>query len=117
MINEKKRLTFGELETLAGALLTVLLPLMFTSVAREETELLQFRTQFGVKFDKGTGNPETRGTGLAGYSAAVGENHNIETLRELHRQQRLPNVGAGRLICKIIIERPVIDRNLALSRS
>ncbi len=35
-----QELAFGELEALAGALLTVLLPLMFTRIAREESELL-----------------------------------------------------------------------------
>ena len=34
-------LTFGELEPLASALLTILLALVFAGIARQETELLQ----------------------------------------------------------------------------
>jgi hypothetical protein len=51
VVKTRRRLAFGELETLARALLTVLLSLMFARIARQKTELLELTAQFGVELE------------------------------------------------------------------
>src|SRR4029453_14053567 len=60
------RLTFTELEALAGAGHAVLLALLRARIAREETVLLQLRAQLGVELAERTGDPQADGAGLAG---------------------------------------------------
>ncbi len=45
----RRGLAFGELEALAGSLLTVLLSLMSARIAREKTELLELTSQFDIE--------------------------------------------------------------------
>ncbi len=115
--NGENGLAFGELEALACAFLPVLLPLVLTRVASEKAGLLQLAPQLGIKFDQRAGNAQTSRPGLSGYPAAIGENHDVEPIRQFSRQQRLANISARRFIYKIMFKRPVIDRDLTLARS
>jgi len=108
-------LPFGELEALAGALLTVLLPLMSASVARKQTESLQFTAELGVELNQRAGNAEACCAGLTADPAAIGENQNIETVSQFRGEQRLAHVGTGRLVDEIVFKRPMIDRNLTFT--
>ena len=88
---------------------------MFASVARQETELLQLAAQFGIKFDQGAGDAEAGRPGLSGDSAAVGEDQDIELVRQLGSEQRLAHVSARGFVCEIMLKGPVVDRDLAFA--
>src|SRR5579883_1978078 len=110
-------LTFGELEPLAGALLTVLLPLVCARVASEEAEFLQTRTQFGVELHQSSCNTKTGSARLAGHAAAIRQNEEIELFHGFGSRERLPHHGARTFRRKIILEGAAIDLNLALTRA
>ena len=113
--NEKNVLPFGELEALAGAFLTVLLSLMSASIARQQTEPLELAAEFGIKFDKCAGDAEASRTGLTGNASTSGEDQNIKAVGQFGREERLAHIGAGRLVWKVIFERPMIDRDLTFT--
>src|ERR1700733_4574764 len=77
------RLALGELESLAGALLTVLLALVRARIAPQQSHLLQLRPQLGIEFEQGASNAQPRGAGLSRRSSASGENKNIELVGHL----------------------------------
>jgi hypothetical protein len=52
---------------------------------------------------------------LAGDPAASGENHDVELVHGLGCQQRLAHHGARALGRKVILERAIIDLDLALA--
>ena len=66
-------LPFGELEALAGALLTVLLPLMSARIARKQTEPFQLTAQLGIEFNQCPGYTESCCPGLTANPAAIGK--------------------------------------------
>src|SRR3954447_26130126 len=109
----RSELTLGELEALAGALLPVLLSFFRTCIARQQSEGFQLTTQFRVEFDQGASNTHAGCSGLTTDTSAIGENHNVETVRHFGRQERLTHVGTSGLAHKIVFERPVIYRDLA----
>src|SRR5438105_13148338 len=76
-------LTFGELEPLAGALLPVFFPLVLTRVTGQKPELLQPRAQFRIELHQSSGNSQTGCTRLSGYTAAVGQNQQVELIHGL----------------------------------
>src|SRR5436853_13030 len=59
-------LAFGELESLARALLAVLLSFMLPGIACQQSKLLQFRTQLGIEFDECARYAQPRRAGLSG---------------------------------------------------
>jgi len=89
---------------------------MFASVSREQSEPFEFASQLGVKFNKSAGNPEASSPSLSADPAPASENHDIEPLCHLGREQRLPHIGARRLTDEIVFKRPVIDGDLTFSR-
>ena len=109
------RLAFGELEALASAFLTVLLSLMRARIARQKSELLQFPAQFGIELDQCTGNPKPSCPGLSANPAAIGEDHNVKLICHFNRQQWLADVRASRFTDEIILKRPVIYGDFAVS--
>jgi hypothetical protein len=113
---EGNKLPLGELEALAGALLTVLLPFMCASIARQKSELLQFAAQFGIKFNQSAGNPEARRPSLSGHPATMREDQNIESFRCLGCKQWLPHIGASRFVHKVMVKRTSIDSDLTFPR-
>ncbi len=67
---------------------------MFTRIARQKSELLQFPAQFGIKFDQRPGNTEASSPGLTRDPAAIGQDQDIKFFGGFRRQQRLFDVGA-----------------------
>jgi len=110
-----QNLSFGELEPLAGALLSVLLSFVRARVAGQKAELLQPGPQFRIEFHQGPGNAQTGRARLAGNPAAIGEDQQIELIRGLGGRQRLPHQGARTLRGKVILERAAVNFDLALA--
>src|SRR5579872_2770330 len=108
-------LAFGELEPLARALLAVLLALVLARISSQEAKLLEPGPQFRVELHQGPRNTQTDRARLAGDTAAIGKNHDIELLHGLGRQQRLPDHGAQALGREIIVERAPVHLDLALT--
>src|SRR5215471_5451122 len=108
-------LTLGELEPLAGALLTVLLALMTTRVASQEAEFLEFSAQFRVELHQCTGNPQTGSARLARDTAAACQNHNVKLVQGLGGSQRLPDRGARRLGREVVLKRAIVNLDVALA--
>src|SRR3954451_15849045 len=112
----RSELTLGELEALAGALLPVLLSFFCACIACQQSERFQLSTQFRVEFNQGTSDTHTGCSCLTTDTTAIGEDQNIEPVRHLRREERLSHVGTSGLANKIILKRPMIYRNLALTR-
>src|SRR6266481_6941457 len=77
----KTHSALGELEPLASALLPILLALVLARVAREESQLLQFRAQLGVELQKSPRDSQFCGSGLARGPSAGRGNQNVEFIR------------------------------------
>src|SRR5216684_5185017 len=110
-------LAFGELESLARALLAVLLSFMLPGVACQQPKLFQFWTQLGIEFDECARDTQPRRAGLSGGATAVGQNDDVELVGHLGRKQRLPDHGPSRLIHEIMFESPAVDGDGALARA
>ena len=88
---------------------------MCASIARKQTEPLQLASKLGIEFNKCAGNAEAGCAGLTADPAAIGEDQNVETIGQLRSEQRLPYIGARRLVDEIVFKWPVIDRNLTFT--
>jgi hypothetical protein len=64
-------LTLNELEATSGFLATVFLSFLDTGVSSEEAFCLEWRSEFRIHFDKGSGNSKSDRTGLASDTAAI----------------------------------------------
>src|SRR5262249_51675588 len=92
-------LAFAELEALARALLSVLLPLLDARVARQEPFLLQLRPQLDVVFDD-----------LAGDADAGDGREHVEFIGRFGHGQRPLDLGAERLGGEGLLEGLAVDR-------
>ncbi len=115
-LERKGVLPFGELEALARTLLPVLLSLMCASIARQQSEPLQFPSELRIKFNESAGDAEARRPSLSAQPAAIGEDHDVEPVRGFGREQRLPHISASRLVHEIMFETAVVNSNLPFSR-
>src|SRR5436190_1043828 len=102
-------LTFGELEPFASAFLAVLLALVLARIAGEEAELLQPGPQFGIELHQSPRDAQTGGARLAGDTAAVGEDQEVELFHGFGGRERLPDHGPRALGMEIVLERAVVD--------
>src|SRR5579884_1151215 len=116
-VSSVERLAFRELEALARALLTVLLTFVRSRIASQQTRLLQARPQLRVDLDQRARDSQPDGACLSGRTAAVGENQNIELVRHFGCEQRLARNRARRFVGEIMLERPAVHRDLALTGS
>jgi len=108
------RLTLRELESLAGALLPVLLALMLARIAREHTQLFQFPAQLRVELDQCASDAQLGGSGLPIGAAAGCGDPDIELLGRFGGQQRLPHNRAGCLAREVMFKGAAVYRDLAL---
>src|ERR1700716_4360828 len=108
-------LPLGELEPLAGALLTVLLALMLAGIASQKTELLELATQFGIELHQSPGDTEPSCSGLASEATAVGEDQYIKLVGRFRCQERLTHHCPSGLGGEIFIAGPTVDRNRAFA--
>src|SRR5262249_29967654 len=103
-------LAFAELEALARALLSVLLPLLDARVARQEPFLLQLRPQLDVVFDGGAGDAEPQRAGLAGDAATGDGREHVEFIGCFGHGQRPLDLGAERFGGEGLLEGLAVDR-------
>src|SRR6187200_2510639 len=75
------RLPLAELEALAGARQSVLLPLLDPRVAGEQPVFLQRLAQLGVETDERARDAEPDRSGLTGDTAPVHKGEHVEFLR------------------------------------
>src|SRR5881397_3328533 len=90
---------------------------MGPGIAREQSELLEPLAQFTIELHQSASDSQTRRAGLAGNTAAVGENQHIELIGRLGCEQRLAHRNALRFGLKIRIERPAVHFDLTLAGS
>src|SRR5229473_662283 len=112
----QKHSALRELEPLASALLPILLALVLARVAREKSQLFQFRAQLGVELQKSPRDSQFRGSGLARGPSARRGNHNVEFVRRFGGEQRLPYDRARRLARKIVFKGPAVYGDLPFPR-
>src|SRR5271154_2609226 len=74
---DSKRLALGELEALAGALLSVLLALFHARIARQKTVGAQRGTQFRVVARNGARQAHTHSSSLSANAAAMHGAHHV----------------------------------------
>ena len=110
-------LPLAELEALARALLSVLLPLFDSRIARYQARLLQRRPQIAVVFNQRARDAMTNGACLSRRSAARHINEDVELVRSFSHLQRLSNDHAQRFVRKIRFECFPIDLKSAVAWS
>src|SRR5262249_8035626 len=84
-------------------------------IAREKTALLQPLAQLGVVDLKGAGDAVTDGARLAARTAAVDGDQDVEFVVRLGERKRLLDDHLQHFIAEVLIERPVVDRDLTRS--
>src|SRR5229473_1546541 len=108
-----RRLALGELESLARALLPVLLALLHTGVARQKTVLAQRRPQLRIEFRNCARQSHAHRAGLAADAAATRGDNNVYLVGEAGELQRLDGVVLPREIREILLDRSLVHRELA----
>src|SRR5712692_904285 len=102
-------LSLRELESLARALLSVLLAFLDTRIARDQSRVFQCRPQVAIVFNQSSRDSVTNRAGLARRSAASDIYEHIELVCRLSQLHRLPNNHAQSFVRKINLERSAID--------
>src|SRR5687767_3529945 len=107
----------GELEAGTSALLTVLLALLHTRIAREEARLLEALAEFGVVDLERARDAVADRAGLAARSAAVHRHHDVELVDGLGERERLLDDHLEHFVREVFIETTAIDRDLTAARA
>src|SRR5216684_2639017 len=102
-----------ELESLARALLSVLLAFLDPRIARDQSRVFQGRPQVAVVLNQSSRNSVTNRSGLARWSAAGNVDQHVELGCRLSQLHRLTNDHPQRLVRKIHIERSAINLKVA----
>src|SRR5262245_26188639 len=95
-------LALRELETGAGAALTVLLPLLLAGVAGQQASALQRRTVAGVEALERARDTVAERDGLARGSAAADVRGDVETARRVRRLEGLVHDHARDLAREVV---------------
>src|SRR5688500_13538754 len=90
-------LAFTELETLARASETVLLPLLDARVGRQQPVLLQCPGELGVEHHESPGDAQPNRTGLTIHATAGHGRENVELVAVLGEHERPPYLHAQRV--------------------
>src|SRR6185312_3732354 len=106
-------LPLRELEALASAFLSVLLPLFDSRIARDQSRLLQRWPQVRVVTNQRPSNTMTNRARLACWTTAGDIHQHIEFVRRLSQVQRLANDHSQRFIGEVRFERLVINLDVA----
>src|SRR5262245_2836437 len=88
-----QRLAFAELEALARASQSVLLPFLHTRVRRQEPVLLQLFAELRVELDERPRDSQPDGAGLAVHSAAGDGGEHVELLARFREHQGTSDLG------------------------
>src|ERR1700733_565560 len=119
MYDTKKRSTVSlrELESLACALLAVLLALLAARVTSHQALGLQLAAQFRIELHQGARNPQLHRIGLTAHSAAQYAGDNVEGNRRIGRRQRRLRSRTLRRSHEILLERAPIHFEIAAART
>src|SRR5208337_1427520 len=113
MTTHTKRLTLGELEALACALLAVFLAFLHTGIAGQKAVLAKCRTQLRIEAADGAGESHAHRAGLSANAATLRRGHDIHLLRDAAELQRLGGVMTPGMIRKILIDFAAVHREFA----
>src|SRR5690606_36116166 len=107
------RSALRELGRAAGLVQADLLALHLAGVAGHEAGLAQLGLQARVVVDQGAGDAEADGAGLAGGAATGGGDHDVEALGVPGQLERLAHDHARGLAAEELVQRTVVDGDLA----
>src|SRR3569833_630175 len=117
MADSRKRLTLAELESLACALLTVLLALLDASVAGQQAFGLERLPQLRIELDQCTGNAHLHCVCLRGDSTATNSGDHIEARCEFNDQEGHLGGNAQLLGNEVLVECLAVDFPLTGDRT
>src|SRR4051812_25308452 len=106
---EATRLTLAELEALAGAGQTVLLPFLDARVGRQQPVLLQLLPEFRIELDERTRDAKANRARLAVDAATGHRRQDVELVRHLRQRERTPDVHPQRVGGEVVRELAVVD--------
>src|SRR5712664_4132639 len=112
-----EKLTLRELEALARALLSVLLAFLHSRIARQKSVLAQRRAQLWIEPRNGPRQSHAHRASLPAYAATMCRHHHVHLVRDIRKLQWLDRVMLPRVVRKILLHRPAVDRELARSRT
>src|SRR5690606_22466011 len=101
---------------LAGLVQTHLLALHLAGIAGQEARLAQCRAQAFVVIDQGPGQTMANRAGLAEAATPLDRDTNIEAVFRFRHLQRLAHDHARDLAAEIIVQRALIDLDVAGAR-
>src|SRR5688500_5485393 len=110
-------LALGELEPLAGAGTTRLLPLYFTGIAREHPFAAQGRAELAIVAHQGPRERQPNRARLTGLAAAVHIHLDVESAQHVHRAQRLLRMLLVREPREVLVQRAAVHFPVARART
>ena len=99
----------GELGRATGGLQTVLLALLHTRIAGEETGLLEDGTVVGIDEQQSAGNAVAQSAGLTGHTAALDGGDDIDLTEGLGRGEGLTDDHLEGLETEILVDVAAVD--------
>src|SRR5947207_12405418 len=112
-----EKLTLGELEALARALLSVLLAFLHPRIARQKSVLPQRRPQLRIESRHRPRQSHAHGSRSTAHAAAMRRHDHVYLVGDIRELQRLDGVMLPRVIRKIPFDRAAVDRKLAGPRT
>src|SRR5271163_3683674 len=110
------QLPLAVLEPAPRALLSVLLALFHSRIARQKSILPQRRPQLRIKNRKRTRKSHAHGTSLSADAAALHDGHHFDLIGSLREFQRLDRRRVPRYVLKIFFHRAAIHCKSRRSR-
>ena len=109
LFSKRKILALGELRCATSGLQTVLLALLHTRIAREETGLLQDGAVLGVDQQQSAGNAVAQSAGLTGNAAAFNGGNDVDLAELLGSGERLTDDHLQGLETEILVDVAAVD--------
>src|SRR6267154_4350176 len=113
----QKKLTLRELEALARALLSVLLAFLHSRIARQKSVLAQRRPRLRIEPRNRSRQSHAHRASLSAHAAAMRRHYHVHLVRDIRKLQRLDRVMLPRVIRKILLHCPAVDRELTATRT
>src|SRR5690349_17565837 len=107
------KLTLGELESLARALLPVLLAFLHAGIARQKSVGPQRRPQLRIEPRNRSRQPHAHRAGLPAHAAAVRGHYDVHLFDKARELQRLGGFVLPGMIREILPHGPVVHGELA----
>ena len=115
--SQDNNLSLGELRSATGCFQTVLLSLLHSGVAGQETGGLQSGAILGVHLQQGAGDAVADGAGLAGHAAAGDGGNDVHLAQQVGGVQGLTNDQLQGLQTKVIVDVTAVDGDAAADRA